>query len=199
MGASTFQTGQTGQYTIASGPSSTDVTNCDEVWLSRNVQTDQQIQSTDCSVGDSLFSDVYLLSLRAGQQVTITQSSTAVNEFLFAVYINVNGSFVVVGSDVGGPAATAQFTFTAPVTSFTASSNFAPYFLFAATDSTFETGAYSLTVVTTGLGVGPVTRQLPPGALRNSRMTTRARLEELLHAWAAAAAASRTRPGKTRP
>ncbi|MGH7614817.1 MAG: hypothetical protein ACREMW_12350 [Gemmatimonadales bacterium] len=157
IGANSFSPGQTGQYTISSAPTSASVTNCVDVWLTRGVQTNQQIEATDCD-RSGFFIDGYLLVLRAGQGVTITQSSTAVDAYL--ELFNLFTSTLVAFDDDGGGGSDALLTYTSTVTDI--------YVVLAETFSTGETGPYTLSVsaapltATSGVATiaGPTPRDL---------------------------------------
>jgi hypothetical protein len=134
IGANSFFAGQTGPYSIASAPALSNVTDCADVWLTRGVQTDQQIEITDCGL-NGFYRDPFGLVLRAGQSVTIAQSSTAVDAYL-ELY---NGAGALVASDDnGGGGSDALLTYTPTASDL--------YVVWAGTFSMGETGPYTLSV-----------------------------------------------------
>jgi hypothetical protein len=187
IGANSFSPGQTGQYTISSAITSSNVTNCVDVWLSRGVQTNQQIEATDCN-RNGFFIDGYFLVLQAGQSVTITQSSTAVDAYL--ELLDLTGTVVAFDDDSGG-GSDARITYTSTVAAI--------YVVGAETFTIGETGAYTLSVsagpliATTGVATiaGPTLRDL----------AVKVKAPTLSSEWWAAASRTRgsSRPAKPQP
>jgi hypothetical protein len=187
IGANSFSPGQTGQYTISSALTSSNVTNCVDVWLSRGVQTNQQIEATDCN-RNGFFIDGYFLVLQAGQSVTITQSSTAVDAYL--ELLDLTGTVVAFDDDSGG-GSDARITYTSTVAAI--------YVVGAETFTIGETGAYTLSVsagpliATTGVATiaGPTLRDL----------AVKVKAPTLSSEWWAAASRTRgsSRPAKPQP
>ncbi len=106
----------------------------------KNVSTTQNIETTDCVAGQSpntSYADVFFILLKAGQSVTISMSSTAVDSFLNLVRLDE----VLVGSndnkDTTG-AKDAQLVYTATTTNY--------YAIFAGTKGLPQTGAYTLEI-----------------------------------------------------
>jgi len=190
IGANSFASGQTGQYTISSAPTSSNVTNCVDVWLTRGVQTNQQIEATDCPV-NGLLVDGYFLVLRAGQSVTITQSSTAVDAYL-ELFNFFTGTLVAFDDD-GGGGSDALLTYTSTVTDI--------YVVGAKTFSTGETGPYTLSVsaapLTATSGVATIAGPTP----RDFAVRVKAPTLSSLPEWWAAANRTRgsSRPAKPQP
>jgi hypothetical protein len=81
LGASSFDPGATGSYTLSSAVTAAAITGCEEVWVARGVTTTQTLETTDC-LFNGLYSDEMEIFLRAGQTVTISMNSTAVDAYL---------------------------------------------------------------------------------------------------------------------
>jgi len=190
IGASSRLAARTGPYTLASGPTASDVTNCDLVWLTRGVQTSQQIQATDCPAGGLRF-DLFVLVLRAGQTVTFTESSTAVDAYLELYRVNSNGTLTFLGfNDNGGGGTNALLTHTPALTGI--------YVVGAETFASGETGAYVLSVSAPAQAASSASSPTLPHASRDLAVTPEARLSRLPRSWANAAA-SGAQPAKTLP
>lgn len=139
LGASSFDAGVTGTYSISSSTTSTAVTGCELVYIVKNVSTMQNIEATDClrstPPAASIFADSYFIFLRAGQSLTVTMTSTDVDSFLELV--NLDGVQVASNDDRNATTKDAQLNYTAPTTSY--------YAIFART-AISQTGSYTLTV-----------------------------------------------------
>lgn len=127
---------ETGPYALSSTIVSADVAGCPEVWITRNVETDQIIESTDC-VDESgpFYSDQFLVYLLAGETVTITQRSTEVDAFL--QLFDSSGSLVD-SDDDGAGGTDAQLIFTASSEDY--------YVIDAGTFDAADVGLYTLTL-----------------------------------------------------
>lgn len=127
--------GSTGAYNLTSAATTTAVTGCEDVFVVKGVSTTQDLQTTDCQAAAS-YADNYLIALRAGQSITVTMSSSAVDSFLelysFAGRVTFNDNQSTTTSD-------AQFTYTATVTDV---------FIISAQSAggTAAAGAYTLTI-----------------------------------------------------
>lgn len=139
LGASSFDAGVTGTYSISSSTTSTAVTRCELVYIVKNVSTTQNIEATDCLRSTpptaSIFADSYFIFLRAGQSLTVTMTSTEVDSFLELV--NLDGVQVASNDDRNATTKNAQLNYTAPATSY--------YAIFARA-AISQTGSYTLTV-----------------------------------------------------
>jgi hypothetical protein len=100
----------------------------------RGTSTTQALQTTDCQAAAS-YADNYFIALRAGQTVTVTMSSTAVDSFLELYYYTGRVAF----NDNLGTGPDAQFSYTATVNDL---------FIISAQSAggTPATGAYTLTI-----------------------------------------------------
>jgi hypothetical protein len=76
LGATSLNAGEVGDYKISSAPTSSAITNCEEVFAARGITTNQNLETTDC-VFSQFYSDDTWIFLRAGQTVTISMNSTA--------------------------------------------------------------------------------------------------------------------------
>lgn len=81
LAATSFDANVTGDYTLSSASTSAAVTNCEEVWVTRGITTTQILETTDCLINGFL-SDDLIIFLRAGQAVTVTMTSSALDAFL---------------------------------------------------------------------------------------------------------------------
>jgi predicted secreted protein len=135
LGANAYP-GSTGAYNLASAAAaSSAVTGCEDVFVVRGTSTTQDLQTTDCQATSS-YADNYLISLRAGQSITVTMSSSAVDSFLelysSAGRVTFNDNRSTTSSD-------AQFIYTSPASTI---------FIISARSAgaTPVTGAYTLTI-----------------------------------------------------
>ena len=140
IGASSFDASVTGDYSISSSTTSTDAVKCEVVFIVKNVSTSQNIEATDCLIGqapNTSYGDVFFIFLKAGQSVTISMSSTAVDSFLNLVRLD----GVLVGSNDNKDATgskDALLVYTATTTNY--------YAIFTGTKGQPQTGPYTLQV-----------------------------------------------------
>lgn len=134
LGANAYP-GSTGAYSLTSAARTAGVTDCEDVFVVRGTSTTQDLQTTDCQ-GTSTYADNYWIALRAGQSITVTMSSSAVDSFLELYY---RGSRVTFNDNQSSTSSDAQFTYTAPISAF---------FIISAQSAagTAATGAYTLTI-----------------------------------------------------
>jgi hypothetical protein len=142
VGANSFDPATTGAYTLTSATVAANVTNCEDVWLTPGISTAQAIEATDClDSSGPFYADGYLMQIRAGQSVTITQGSAVLDAFLFLVRIEQDGTTTLVASDNdSGSGTDAVISYTNNGTAAAA------FIIFAATNLANETGAYTLTI-----------------------------------------------------
>jgi hypothetical protein len=134
LGANAYP-GSLGAYSLISAASTPGVTGCEDVFVVKGTSTTQALETTDCPVTNS-YADNYLIALTAGQSITVTMSSSAVDSFLALYYVNGRVLF----NDNQSPTSNdAQFTYTATVSDI---------FVISAQSAggTAATGAYTLTV-----------------------------------------------------
>jgi hypothetical protein len=140
IGASSFDAAITGDYSISSSTTSTAVGQCEVVFVVKNVSTTQNLEATDCLVGqapNTSYADVFFIFLKAGQSVTISMSSTAVDSFLNLVRLD----GVLVASNDNKDATGAKdalLVYTAATTNY--------YAIFTGTKGLPQTGAYTLQI-----------------------------------------------------
>lgn len=136
LGTSSWRANTTGNYTFSSAASTAVVTNCEEVFVVKGASTTQSLQTTDCPNTTSGYSDDYLFLLAAGQTVTITMTSSAVDSFL-ELYSAPNARAAFNDNSAAG-SNDARITYTATGSSF--------FLIRATTPTTGSVGAYSLTI-----------------------------------------------------
>jgi hypothetical protein len=138
LGAESFSAGETGAYTLASVVTPVAVDSClFDVWVTRGITTDQEIKTTDCvDSSGPYYGDIYQILLQAGQTMTITESSAAVDAELFLIV----GGSLVASDDNGGGGTNARVTYQAPL------GQNQDVFIVAATAGIGETGTYTLTI-----------------------------------------------------
>jgi hypothetical protein len=138
IGANSLNPGVSGEYELSSATAPESVTNCDEVWVTIGISTNQSLAEADCAQA-AVRSDQFRLILQGGESVTLTQSSTVFDPSITLL----NGVGATVGSDVGTTSVAAVVTFTAP-----AAPALGAYTIVAGTASAepIQTGAYDLTI-----------------------------------------------------
>lgn len=101
-GASSSTPGEVGAYTLASAATGEEVGACEEVWVTRGVQTAQAVSAADCELffqGDGPFySDQFRVWLEAGDSLTVTMRSDTFDAFL----VLFDSTQTVVGLDDDG-------------------------------------------------------------------------------------------------
>jgi hypothetical protein len=120
-------------YTLTTGAAPA-ATGCTRRWVVPGITTSQELASTDVC-GFSSISDWYHLQLRAGQTVTIRQTSTVLDSYL--TLYDASGFFVASSDDVDGTR-DSRIVYTAPVSG--------RYTIQAASWGGFSQGAYTLIV-----------------------------------------------------
>jgi hypothetical protein len=139
LGAGSLDPAVTGSYNLSSQVISTDNASCDVWFVIRGVSTTQGIASTDCQFSQPstpFYTDRYFILLRAGQSVTITMSSSAVDSYL--ELDRLSGGRVAQNDNRDATTKDARITFTAAATDY--------YAIFARTAIASQTGAYSLDI-----------------------------------------------------
>lgn len=135
LGATHFDPGITGPYTVSSAAASSVITDCELVFVARGTTTDQALQTTDCLFSGAYTDDV-LIYLRAGQTVTIDMTSAAFDAFL--ELWNLGNVRVAFNDDRDGSTDNARLVFTPNATDF--------YLLVPTSAVGGQTGNYTLTV-----------------------------------------------------
>jgi len=136
IAANSYWPGATGTYTIASLASSAHVTGCEDVFVVRGITTAQSLQATDCAL-NGIFGDEYLIVLNAGQAVTVSMSSAALDSYL-EIHAASDLTILASNDDADGTTKNASVVFTPATTDF--------YVVTARTNTAGATGAYSLTI-----------------------------------------------------
>ena len=136
LGANSFDANVTGAYTLTSGSSTAQVTNCEDVFVLPGITTTQSLQTTDCPV-NGVYADEYLIFMVSGQSVTATMSSGAVDSYL-EIFADLNSPPLVFNDSADGTTADARVTFQAPSTGF--------FVIRARSAAAGATGAYTLTL-----------------------------------------------------
>ncbi|MFN2635661.1 MAG: Ig-like domain-containing protein [Gemmatimonadaceae bacterium] len=134
LGASSYDPGSTGAYTVSSQATSEAVSGCEEVFIARGVSTNQTLQTTDCLV-NNLYSDDMVIFLRAGQSVTISMNSTTFDAYLELYDRN---GLVASNDNKDQTTTNAQIVYTIPTTDF--------YLIVPTSRLNLTTGAYTLTI-----------------------------------------------------
>jgi hypothetical protein len=140
LGAGSFEPGATGNYEISSTTASTDVANCELVFVVKNVSTAQNIATTDCNLASAgatpIYSDAYFIFLNAGTSVTINMTSATLDSFLQLVRLD--GVVVTENDNMDATTKNSRITFTATQSNY--------YAIFARSVPTTAVGDYTLTI-----------------------------------------------------
>jgi hypothetical protein len=132
--------GVTGDYTISTSTTSTNVGNCELVFGAKGISTDQNIEATDClwtpPPAAPIYADAIFIFLRAGQSVTLNMTSSAVDSYLDLVRLD--GQTVAQNDNTDATTKDARITYTAAQTNY--------YAIFARTAVASQTGAYTLSI-----------------------------------------------------
>ena len=140
LGASSFNAGVTGDYSVSSSTTSTSVSNCELVFVVKNVSTTQNVEATDCLASapsaPPVYGDAYFIFLRAGQSMTVTMASTQLDSFLEIV--RTDGVSLASNDNKDATSKDAQLTFTATQSNY--------YAILARTAVSAQTGSYTLNI-----------------------------------------------------
>lgn len=142
IAANSYLSDEIGRYTLASAASSAEVTNCEDAFVVIGITSPQSLQATDCNDGGlGSYSDDYVIFVAAGQQLTVTMSSSTVDSFL---EIHADGSGIPIASNdnIDSTTKDARIVFTAPTTPQSG----AFYVVKARSTAAGVTGAYTLTL-----------------------------------------------------
>lgn len=137
VGATSIQPAAVGSYQLASSTFAGN-DHCLEYWTTTGLSISGQIATSDCNYGGYL-ADEYVVYLRAGETLTVTMQSTAVD-----AYLELYGDMgtLLTWNDDGGDGNDARMT-------YMAGRDFA-YTIVASTFAEGETGAYTLGVSASG-------------------------------------------------
>jgi hypothetical protein len=144
IGANSFDANIFGSYSLASGTLPDPVTNCEDVFVLRGITTLQGLQTTDC-VTNGFFSDEYVVFLNAGQTITVSMSSSALDSYVEIREVRRDGTspVVVFNDDIDATTKNARVTYNVPTTPAPSTGFF---IIAAASRVAGATGDYSLTV-----------------------------------------------------
>ena len=130
----------TGDYAISSTTAPTDVANCEDVFVVRNITTTQNLATTDCNLAGAgatpIYYDGYFIFLTAGTSVTINMTSATLDSFLQLVRFD--GAVVAENDNIDGSTNDSRITFTVTQTNY--------YAIFARSVPTTAVGTYTLTI-----------------------------------------------------
>lgn len=135
IAANSFPPNVTGAYSLMSAATTAENSNCEDVFASTGITTPQSLSSSDCSA-NGIFSDDYIVFLAAGQSMTISMSSSAIDSYL-EVTGNTSATILASNDNIDGTTQNARVAFTAPSTGY--------YFVKARSAGAGATGAYTLT------------------------------------------------------
>ena len=140
LGPGSLLPGVTGDYEISSTTTSSDVGNCEQVFVVKNISTTQNITTTDCNLGSAgatpIYADGYFIFLNVGTSITINMTSPTLDSFLQLVRLD--GLIVAQNDNVDTSTKDSRITFTATQSTY--------YAIFARSVPTTATGAYTLSI-----------------------------------------------------
>ena len=140
LGPGTFAPGVTGDYIISSRTAPTDVANCELVFVVKNITTTQNIATTDCNLAETgatpIYSDAYIIFLKAGTSITINMASTTLDSFLQLVRLD--GLVMAENDNIDATTKDSRVTFTVTQTNY--------YAILTRSVPTTAVGAYTLTI-----------------------------------------------------
>jgi hypothetical protein len=124
IGANAYDINVTGPYTLTSSLDGGPVTNCEDVFVVRGITSSQRLQTSDCLGVGGFYADRYFVYLGAGQTISVSMNSTAIDSYLIAYD---PGGFLVTQNDNRDfTTKDAQLTLTATVAGFYAISATSP-------------------------------------------------------------------------
>lgn len=106
----------TGAYTLSSAATAAEVTNCEEVFVTKGASTTQSLQSTDCA-SSGLF-DEYIIYLEDAQSLTATMNSSGIDSYLSLVRPGAEGVVLASNGTLGDGDNNARFVYTAQEAGF---------------------------------------------------------------------------------
>jgi hypothetical protein len=135
IGANSLLANQTGAYTVSATAASEDAAACAVLFVTTGINTAQTITTVDCP-SSGFYADIFLITLRAGQTVTLDEHSSAFDAYMGLGRLS-TGTIVAIDDD-SGPGLDAQIVYTSPATDL--------FVIIAATFAAGATGAYTLGV-----------------------------------------------------
>jgi hypothetical protein len=138
IGATSFDPGESGAYTVTSSVVSESEERCSIVFLIAGITTSQNVASTDCvnQSNATLHADVFAVALKAGMSVTLHMSSSAVDPYL-ELYNNA-GTQITTNDNMNSSTTAADIRYTATADGY--------YLIIARTALGNQVGAYDLSV-----------------------------------------------------
>jgi hypothetical protein len=137
IAANTFRPKMIGSYSLSSAAVAESINNCDLVFVTRGITTNQSLVTTDC-LNKGFYSDDVYIFLAAGKSITVTMNSTDFDSYLEIYSFS---GLVASNDDVSATSTNAQLTYTATGDG---------YYLVAPTTKMSgtpgATGAYTLTI-----------------------------------------------------
>jgi hypothetical protein len=146
VGITTFAAGVTGAYSLTSAIGSEDATLsgglCDAVWVAPGITTNQSLATTDCNYASvNSWLDTFAIPLVAGQTITVSMNSTALDAYLdISKDPDFGPPVTIVATNDNRAAGTtnAQITYTPTTTGY--------YMIRARSAVARQTGSYTLIV-----------------------------------------------------
>ncbi len=136
LGANSLPPNVTGTYTLTSAATTAEAGNCEEVFVTRGISSQQSLQSSDCTT-NGFYADGYTIFLNAGQQITASMSSSAFDSYLEVIAV-ANSAVVVSNDNIDPTTQNAQVAFSAPSQGY--------YIIKARSAGAGATGAYTFAV-----------------------------------------------------
>ena len=138
VGANSLNGGEVGNYDLTSvSLGQQQVSNCEDMFTVPGITTDQTLQTTDCNQ-NSFYSDDFIIFLNAGQTITVTMTSGAIDPYLELYSLQATTTLVASNDDADGTTKNSALTYTA--------TNLGYYFVKARTTTSGTTGPYTLTI-----------------------------------------------------
>ena len=136
LGANSYDAGVVGPYTLNSLLDAGPVSNCELVFTVRGITTSQSLDASDCPRTGGFYGDQFFIYILAGQPVTVSMSSTAVDAYI-GIY-DTNGVSLITNDNKDATTKDAQVAFTPVVTGF--------HGILATSANAGATGTYTLII-----------------------------------------------------
>jgi hypothetical protein len=137
LSPSSARANEQGPYVVGAATATTDMVNCDFMFVVPGVTAQQQLDPSDCPE-ESFFSELFIIRLEAGRSYTITMTSTAFKAYLLLFRQGPQGLLFASEDDNSAGGNDARITFTPTITDF--------YVLFPTSAATSESGAYTISI-----------------------------------------------------
>jgi hypothetical protein len=136
VGSNSFDSNQTGAYTLTSASAPAHITNCETAFVLRGISSPQSLEASDCTI-NGILGDQYILYLRPSQAVTISMSSAQFDSYL-EIHLPNSTTILASNDDIDGTTKDARLNFTPQQEAF--------YVVAARTTTAGAAGAYTLGV-----------------------------------------------------